>query len=243
VSAAKIVSACVFICLALLSGCGTVPSTLARPAPITCAFLAEPISHDGKYGLLNIPWETRLEKGPYLSEWEDSTGTYYRAPPGGISYSVVGDPNHNVSTRDGGFYIPKNANEIPKIYVYFSVANTPAQIPTEGTDCSNVAYISEPSTSKLSLVSIGIEGAAGGAAGTKIGHPTPGGGMVFHSAPGVGAAGGLIGGLIVAEIVNANVGNIEWTWPIQDQTFVEKLRGLAATAVPLKELPARSVPK
>jgi hypothetical protein len=225
----------------LVSGCGTVPTELATPTQVTCMFLKEPISHYGKYGLLNVPWETRLERGPYASEREDDKGTYYRAPPGGvrvtIGYNVETHDGGYVKTRDGGIYVPNNPKEAPSIYEYFSVENASAQVPPADMDCSSVGYIKDPSTSKISLVEAAAGGAGGGALGGVIGRAVGGHGMSYGHAAGVGAAGGLIGGLIVAGIVNANVGRIMPGPTLQDPAFVEKLRELAASGVPVKQLP------
>src|SRR5690242_19801600 len=104
------------------------------PAQMSCVYLSEPISQTGEYGLANISWETRLERGPYVSERQDENGTYYRAPAGGLRTS---SPDAKiVNTRDGGFYIPRNPNEPPKIYEYFSTENAPVEIPPEGVNCS-----------------------------------------------------------------------------------------------------------
>lgn len=241
---AKSVSVSALACLTLLSGCGTPPQELAMPVEMTCIYLKEPMSQIGKYGPLSVAAEIRLERGPYLSEKEDDKGTYYRAPPGGVSRGSVGfdlskpntGDNYGV-TRDGGFYIPKNPNEVPKIYEYFSVANAPAEVPPADMNCSNFGYIRDPSTSKLSVISVAAGGAVGGAAGGVVGRSIAGHGMSYGHAAGVGAAGGLIGGLIVAGIVNANVGRIVDGLTIQDPEFIEKLRGLAASKVPVKELP------
>jgi len=224
---------------ALVSGCGTVPTDLATPTQVTCMFLKDPILHYGKYGILNVTWETRLERGPYVSEREDDKGTYYRAPPGGVrvtlGYNVETPGGGNIETRDGGIFVPKNPNEAPSIYEYFSVGDASVQIPPADMDCSNFAYIKDPSTSKISLVSVAVGGAAGGATGGVIGRAVAGHGMSYGHAAGVGAAGGLIGGLVVAEIINANVGRIMPGPTLQDPAFIEKLKELAAGRVPVKE--------
>lgn len=226
------------LAVGLLSGCGTAPEDLAMPMQMSCVYLSEPMSQTGEYGLANITWETRLEKGPYVSERQDENGTYYRAPAGGLRTSSPGIKT--VNTRDGGFYIPRNPNEPPKIYEYFSVENAPVEIPPEGVNCSNVGYIREPSTSKISVVSLAASGAIGGAAGGVIGRAAVGGGMSYGHAAGAGAAGGLIAGILIAEIINADVGNIHWSWSLQDPAFIAKLRALEASKVPVKEISPES---
>lgn len=205
---------------------------------MACVYLSEPLSQTGQYGLANITWHTRLERGPYVSERQDDNGTYYRAPVGGLRTSSA--DGALVRTRDGGFYIPRNPNDPPKIYEYFSIEDAPAQIPPEGVNCSNVGYIREPSTSKISVVSLAAGGAIGGATGGVIGRAAFGGGMSYGRAAGVGAAGGLIAGILIAELLNADVGNIHWSFSLQDPAFIAKLRALEASKVPVKEIPPES---
>ena len=211
------------------------------PVPMSCVYLSEPISQTGEYGLANITWENLLERGPTVSERQDGNGTYYRAPAGGLRTSSP--DTKTVNTRDGGFYIPRNPNEPPKIYEYFSTENAPAQIPPEGANCSNVGYIREPSTSKISVVSLAAGGAIGGAAGGVIGRAAFGGGTSYGHAAGVGAAGGFIAGILIAEIINADVGRIHWSWSLQDPAVIAKLEELAASKVPVNEIPPESVPR
>ena len=64
----------------------------------------------------------RLERGPYLAEKQDSQGTYYRAPPGGIFVSNSDSgPSHGMA-YDGGFYVPRNGTRPVMIYYYYSEA-------------------------------------------------------------------------------------------------------------------------
>jgi len=221
----------------LLSGCGTVPDDLAKPVQVSCVYLREPISQIGKYGLLNFAWETRLERGPYIAERQDDSGTYYRAPPGGVRTIRMDDPTHTVATRDGGFYIPNDPNATPKIYDYFSVSNAPVQIPPEGMGCSDVGYTKDPATSIITVIPVVANGAAGGRPGGLIGRPSASG-----ISPGATtrAPYGPIGGMVAVVIISAGVGNIEWSWALQDPAFVAKLKEVAANKFPVKELPPES---
>lgn len=226
----------------LVSGCGTAikPEDLPIPTQVTCLNLKEPLSHTGKYGLVNVPYTTRLERGPYVSEREDEKGTYYRAPPGGLS--IKGAEGPAFATKDGGIYIPKDPNEPPRLYEYFSTTSAPVHVPAEGADCSRVGYVKDPSTAKVSLVSFAADGAAGGAAGAIMGR-NPQSSMSTGQTAGAGAVGGLAAGLIGAAIINADVGKIvPPALPIQDAQFLEQLRKLAASRVPVRELPFSAVP-
>lgn len=227
------------VLVAFASGCATNPESLQAPQEITCVDLKEPLSYTAPYGLLNIPWTTKLERGPYWSEKVDEKGTFYRAPPGGVSITGqngMGVPGQGANS-DGGFYVPNNPNEPITIYRYFSTAAVPVQVPSSDTNCSTVGYAKDPSTSKVSLLSFGIGGAVGGAVGGIIGRGVAqGSNMTYGQAAGAGAAGGLVGGLIVASIINADVGKIIGGIPIRDAQFMEKLRVLVAAKVRVKEV-------
>lgn len=238
-------SAVILLTAIVVSGCATSikPDELAIPSQITCVNLNQPLSTTGTYGI-GYAWTTRLERGPYWSEREDEKGTYYRAPPGGLS--IRGPEGQAVpgwgATMDGGFYAPHDPNEPPKIYRYFSTEAAPVQVPPEYADCSSVGYVKDPSTSKVSLLSFAVSGMAGGATGALIGRSIAQNSNVsYGQAAGVGAAAGLIGGLVVATMINADVGKIIPGLPIQEARFLEQLRKLTASRVPMKELPSLAV--
>lgn len=223
--------------LFIVSGCATNPKHLQEPTQLTCIEFKEPLSFTGHYGLFNVPWTTRLEKGPYWSEKVDEKGTFYRAPPGGLSIrGENGDAIPGQGTADGGFYIPNSSSEPVSIYRYFSTADAPVQVPPDSASCATTGYAKDPSTSKVSLVSFAVAGAIGGATGGLISRSVSGGNMSYGQAAGVGAAGGLIGGLVVASIINAEVGKIVPGMPIQNKQFMEKLRTTASTKVPMSQV-------
>jgi hypothetical protein len=110
-----------------LSGWATTvaPSSLRVPAQLTCFDLPTPISYSAQRGLANITWVTRLERGPYVSEYEDAGGTYFRAPPGGLSGArpdLMDKPAGMLThmNYDGGIWIPRDPTVPPHRYVYFS---------------------------------------------------------------------------------------------------------------------------
>jgi hypothetical protein len=206
---------------------------------MTCVHLKEPMLENSTHGLASIPWETRLERGPYVSEREDTKGTYFRGPAGAVRMQVVGRPPIPgvASIMDGGFYIPNNPKDAPKVYYYFTTADVPARVPPEELDCSGVGYIADAAGTKLDVVPIAVGMTIGGAAGGVAGRAMAGGGMGYGEAAGAGAAGGLIGGLIVVGIVNADVGNIHFAWDLQDPAFIARLNDLAAHKITIQQLP------
>lgn len=238
---------CPLFCLSILStGCATNPERLQTPSELTCIYLKEPLATTGHYGLLNVEWTTRLERGPYWSEKMDEKGTFFRGPPGGVSIrspdypSLPGQP----AAADGGFYLPKDPKEPVKIYRYFTTKAVPVEVPPDNLTCDTLAYVTDPASHKISLMSFTAGGAIGGAAGGLAGRSlTSGSGVSYSQAAGAGAVGGAAGGLIVGAIINADVGKIIDGQPIQEPDFMEKLRELDKTSKPLKQVPLAPLPR
>jgi hypothetical protein len=238
----------VMICLiTLISGCATNPEKLQTPSELTCIYLKEPLASTGHYGLLNVEWTTRLEHGPYWAEKADKKGTFFRGPPGGVSISspdfksIPGQP----TATDGGFYLPNDPKEPVTVYRYFTTSDVPIEVPPDNLTCSTLAYTKDPASQKVSLMSFAAGGAVGGAVGGTIGRSlNNNSGMSYGQAAGTGAVGGALGGLIVASIINADVGKIIGGLPIQEPSFMDKLRELGATREHLKQvsLPMTTTP-
>jgi hypothetical protein len=235
----------VIICfVTLTSGCATNPEMLQTPAELTCIYLNEPLATTGHYGMLKVEWTTRLERGPYWSEKVDEKGTFFRGPPGGVSIrspdypSIPGQP----AATDGGFYLPNDPREPVKIYRYFTTSEVPIEVPPVELTCSTLAYAKDPVSQKLSLMSFAMGGAAGGAVGGVLGRSVSDGGMSYGQAAGAGAVGGALGGLVVAAIINSDVGKIIYGQPIQEVSFMEILRKLGATREKLGQVSMPSSP-
>jgi hypothetical protein len=242
----KLTRSMLVVSAALASACMTQPQKLPNPSTITCVFLSSPLSFTANYGMLHVPWTTTLVNGPYVSVKVDKGGTYYRAPPGGLSFiGAPGSQYHGASPpgmpqhMDGGFYIPNDPGKPPRIYRYFAVADVPADPEYQAADCSGVRYEKAVSGVKLSLVPFAAGGAAGGAVGGMVGRSIAKGSNVsYGQAAGAGAAGGLIGGLIVGAIINSGVGEMDFSpFEIRDAQFRDELQRLVALRVPLKEIP------
>lgn len=229
-----------------VSGCATNPEQLQVPPELTCIYLKEPLATTGRYGLLNVEWTTRLERGPYWSEKMDEKGIFFRGPPGGVSIrspdypSIPGQP----AATDGGFYLPNDPKEPVTIYRYFTTGAVPIEVPPDNVTCATLAYAKEPASQKVSLMSFAAGGAVGGATGAVIGRSLSGSsGMSYGQAAGAGAVGGAVGGLIIAAMINADVGKIVGGLPVQEPGFMDKLRELGATREPLKQVPLPPVPR
>lgn len=222
----------------------TDPNDMQAPQEITCIYLSEPVELTAVYGAFNVQWTTRLEKGAYWSEKIDADGSYFRAPVGGVSVKgksggpFPGQP----TTTDGGFYVPNDAAKPIALYWYFSTEPVPPQA-TQASSCAEVAFVKDANTKKIDLVSFTAEGAIGGAAGGVIGNSLVRGSRIsFGQAAGTGAVGGAIGVFLVGAIVNAGVGKIVWVQPpIKDAQFLDKLKALAQTRVPVKEAELNAV--
>lgn len=226
----------------IISGCATVikPTDLAMPESSTCVYLPEAISSTGKFGV-GFTWTSKLERGPYVSEYMDEGGTYYRAPQGG--YSVIGEKGEGFPglgrTMDGGIYLPKDASMAPTIYRYSSVGDVPAVVPPQDADCGTAVLIRDPVSAKVDVMSFAVEGTVGGAVGGVIGRSvTPKSSLSYGQAASTGAAGGLIGGVLIATLINAEVGKIVRAPVIQDAVFLEKLKDLHLKVVPVRQAQA-----
>lgn len=221
----------------MLSGCASAPlvkpDDLAAPAQLSCIYFAEPAVGSAKYGLLDIVWEQRLERGPYISEKEDAQGTYFRGPQGAVRFDrpgVSAGDQLSHAVRDGGIFVPKDPNVAPSLYVYVAVENAVPQAPAPGVDCSNVVAVRDPVTHKVSVAAAAAAGGLGGAAGRAAVHNAP----VSY---GQAAVGGAIAGAIVAGFINMDLGKIVPGQEIKDPTLIAKLRELSKQQVPLQVQP------
>lgn len=219
------------------------PNKLQTPSEPTCIYLKDPVAVDAYQTVFKWHWIYTLASGPYVAEKLDAKGTYYRAPPGGLS--IVGIHHQSSppegtprNTRDGGFYLPNDANAVPAVYEYNSNGQVPVQIPPSDADCSTAGYVKEPATSKISLFAWGTAGVVGGATGATIARSTVAANskMSYGHAAGVGAGGGLLAGLIVGAIINHEMGKIVFAHGIDDQESLQRLKGLAANKVPVKQV-------
>lgn len=204
------------------------------PPTLTCVYLKEPMVTTAEYGLFNVTWTTRLQRGPYWSEKQDDGGIYYRAPPGGISITGSGGGGlpGQPTTTDGGFYVPDDKSKPITIYRYFTSRRVPELAPPENMTCANLGYMQDPKTYRYDIVTIGAAGAVSGAAGGLIGRSiAQNSGLSYGKSAVAGAAGGLIGGLIVGAIINSSVGKIVPGMELKDQKFMDQLRKLVSERV------------
>jgi hypothetical protein len=214
------------------------PKELAVPARLTCFDLAEPASYREVQGLLRYEWEMRLERGPYVAEREDAGGTYYRAPPGGLSRArsdVPATPPGVGShmTWDGGLWIPRDPAVPPHQYFYFTTAAVPPVVPPPESNCSNVSVLRDPTTQGVSTITYDIDGAVTGITAGVVARSAGATGVSYGKAATTGAVGGALGGTLAAAIVNMDVGKIVPRDPDKNAEFVAKIRAAAARAVPL----------
>jgi hypothetical protein len=212
---------------------------LRRPATLTCIYVPSQMSFKAERGLMKVVWEWKLEKGPYVSEWEDDQGTFYRAPPGGAFAGRTdslekpsGPLTHR--TSDGGFWMPRDPKAAPRLYAYFSTADAPKVVPAENENCSSLVVLKDPATSKHSVLAVATGGALGGAEAKAA---TPGSPASYGQA----ATGGAVAMGLVAAFINTGVGKIQLK-PIDDEAFIAKLRDVAAQASPVKEGAAQAKP-
>ncbi|WP_141218206.1 hypothetical protein [Bordetella genomosp. 11] len=189
--------------------------------------------HDTR-GIFDIEWTTKVAAGPYISEFEDAGGTYYRAPPGGLYFAMTNNSPVDPTTYDGGIWVPRDHATPPVFYTYYSTANAVvAPLPT-GASCANAVLVPSPQGTGADTVAFATGGAIGGAAGGAIGRGIAhSASMSYGQAAGAGAAGGAIGGLIVAALINMDVGKIFYRPMPNDPAFIQKLTQLTKEAKPI----------
>lgn len=123
------------------------------------------------------------------------------------------------------------------------MAAAPVESSGETASCTNIAYLKDPASTKLSIVRIAAAGTAGGAAGGILGRSlAKESTLSCGRAAGVGAAGGMVAGVLIGAIIDMGVGKIVPALQIRDAAFMGKLRGLAANGVAVTEL-RREIPR
>lgn len=228
----------------LLSACGTPlvkPADMAVPAQASCFTLAEPLQGVEVRGLFKLVWTLRLERGPYISVHEDANGTYFRAPPGGMHQSTPEGraatyANISNMTFDGGVYVPRDPALPVKTYAYMTLDPVPPVVPAPDVTCATAAIVRNPVTKGLDVASYAIVGGAAGAAGGLAARAAaPNSSVSYGKAAGVGAAGGAIAMVLVAAIINNDLGKVSSNAVHPDAEFTAKLTKVARGAAPIKE--------
>lgn len=230
---------------ACLGACATAipPDSLKRPDPLTCIEVPKGVEAHESKGLLNIKWTTRLAPGPYISEREDTEGTYYRAPPAGLYIGrddLADEPPQPLMPRlfDGGIWIPRAPGKPPHLYTYFSTQEATAAPVPENASCANAVSVPDPHSQGVSTVAFVVGGAAGGAAGGAIARAvSQNSTMSYGQAAGAGAVGGAIGGAIVAGLINMDVGKIIHHAPATDPKFHSALEEFGRNVTPIPATP------
>jgi hypothetical protein len=222
-----------------LAGCATAikPDDLKRPVQVTCITIPPGTEAHESRGLQNAAWTTRLSPGPYIAEYGDAEGMFYRAPPGGIyvGRDDMADRPSNLLTHmtyDGGIWVPHDGAVAPHLYIYFSTKSAEMiPLPAEAS-CSNAVLIRGVDAKGVSVVAFtgagAIGGTAGGLIGRSINHSSPYG---YGQAAGVGLAAGAIGGLIISELIDMDVGKIVHQPVSTDPKFVRAIADAAQNPV------------
>lgn len=226
----------------VLGGCATPidPKEMKAPGQVSCIEVPKGVEAHEIRGLLSVHWTIRVSPGPYISEYEDAQGTYYRAPPGGIYYVRDGTEDKPEAlfthmTHDGGIWMPHDAAKPPHLYQYFSTRSAPVVPLPDGLSCANAVYVRDPDSKGVDTVVLATSFTAGGAAGGMLARAAvPNSSLSYGQAAGAGAAGGLIAGLIISSIINEDVGKIVHGSESTDPAFVAALQRLGKSAVPLR---------
>lgn len=228
--------------LIFLGGCATVvqPTDLKQPVSPTCIQVPDGVEARELKGLLDYKWTTRLAGGPYIAEWEDSEGTYFRAPPGGIYIGrddLADKPPIPLMPRhfDGGIWIPRQAAKPVNVYTYFSTEEAHVAPAPAGARCDTAVLLPASQAKGVSKVAFSTGGAIGGAAGGVVGRSmSSNSSLTYGQAAGIGAAGGAIGGFIVASLINMDVGKIYVQPQSKDPQFLTALERLRINIATLR---------
>lgn len=228
--------------LLMLSGCASgliKPAELSVPTQLSCIYVAEDLAHTDVKGLLKITWDTRLARGPYISERESAEGTYYRGSPGVFSVSnpeMVNKPAGLFThmTYDGGIFVPRDPAAAPQVYTY--VANEPtAAVPYPATaNCDNTNVVRDPVTKLINVTQF----AAGMGAATLVATGAGPSGYNRKAMVG-GAVAGAATGFIIASMINYDVGKIVHHPASTNVEFNEKLGKAAHTVAPIAAAPVQ----
>lgn len=232
----------VLLVVALLSGCGTAPvkpESMAVPAKLSCFTLPVPLMASAPKGIFNIVWNTRLERGAYVSAHENANGTYFRGPPGAVHIfrpDMIDTPP-SVLTQiryNGGIFVPRDGSQ-PSVYTYFSAESIPAVVPPAGANCTNAEVVRDPAGTGVSVAAYALGGGVGGAAGGLVARAGSGSSSYsYGQSAGLGAVGGAIGMGLAAAFVNLDVGKIVSYAPHTDIDFNVHLVAAATGVEPLK---------
>jgi hypothetical protein len=138
-------------------------SGLHAPAQLSCIHLPAALSGIETKGLFKVESETRLERGPYISEGEDAEGIYFRAPLGGV---YLGPPKDKPAkgawqlNRDGGIFVPRDPSAPPQLYSYVADNGISAAtvVPPAMADCSNTRFVRDPVTKAVKAAKYTGEG-------------------------------------------------------------------------------------
>ena len=212
------------------------PGELQVPSKISCLHLPAALSGTETKGLFKVETETRLERGPYISEREDAEGTYFRAPPGGVYLGPpIGKPAKGAwqLNRDGGIFVPRDPSAPPQLYSYASDVGISAAtvVPPAAADCSNTRYVRDPATKAVSVAVYAGEGMTQTDA-KKVG--LGGGWLVLGNGPG-SVLGGVAGSVLDDFLRGAaDIGKIAKLPQSKNLEFNAKLSQFARTAVPIE---------
>ena len=226
--------------LALLLSLGGRPafagsSGLQAPAQLRCIYLPAALSGIETKGLFKVESETRLERGPYISEGEDAEGTYFRAPAGGV---YLGPPKDKPAkgawqlNRDGGIFVPRDPSALPQLYSYVTDNGISAAtvVPPATADCSNTRFVRDPVTKAVKAAEYTGEGMTQTEAKQV--------GVVDVKRVAVGEGHGLVGSWLSDFLQGPENGTIAKLPRSGNPEFNAQLREFARKAVPVKDADA-----
>jgi hypothetical protein len=190
---------------------------MRKPVIVKCVYVSSPISFQAPEKYRKMFSEITLERGPYVTESENDAGVFYRGPMGALR---AGQYSNN-----GGFWVPKDPEAPPRLYMYSQRGLHYEAVPEEIT-CASTFVIDDPQRTGDVVVAFAAGGALGGAAGRAL---VPGGPMTYGQA----ALGGMIGMAIIGAIIGPAKAIL--LQPLDHPESAARLKELAGQAVTLEK--------
>ena len=166
---ASIIKLILFVLAASLSACGTVisPADLKRLSNEQVIDLPKGYTHVlPPAGLYDNRWKHELAAGRYIAELEGPDGTYFRGSPGCVGWSLASTGGQEVAAPkvvllDGGIFMPRNAAEPAKIYVYLGTDRWATSAEPSALPAESAVSIAQSAAPKAGAAATGVGAGVG----------------------------------------------------------------------------------
>jgi hypothetical protein len=133
---------------------------LPIPKTVTCLQVKQPFTYTTSSGLFHVHQQVELGRGPYVSEREDASGVYYRAPTNAITYWLPNKKSTSVAglhhSFEGGIYVPNDPSGKPRLYVYYGTQTIAHESKEQDAECGALTYSLDPKDHSVSVWGTGF---------------------------------------------------------------------------------------